>query len=153
MQMKKVLLVDPFYISNSEVIEKEFSLALMTIGGFVKRHLQDCCQIDYFMPENIRKLPLEQWIDYIKSLICVQNPDVIGCTTRCDTYPFTLDLISHIKLIRPSTIMILGGAQATHTDLETMKLYPAIDIIVRGEGEITFSQVLESICKTYYSNA
>ena len=145
--MKKLLLIDPFYISGNEAVEKEFSLALITIGGYVKYHLHDCYKIDYFMPENSKKLPWRQWLDYLISIIYTENPDIIGCTTRCDTYPFTLELISQIKQNCPNTIMILGGPQATHTDLETMKFFPAIDIIIRGEGEITFVQVLASIYK------
>lgn len=143
--MKRVLLIDPSYILNYHLEDKEFSVGLLTIGGFIKKNSQNQFVIDYFMPEGIDGMKFEEWLEYVKSTISDFCPDVIGCTTRCDIYPFILEFLEGIKMLLPQTLIILGGAQATHTDLQTLKVFPAIDFIVRGEGEVTFIELLTHI--------
>lgn len=139
--MKKVLFIDPNLILNN-TNEKEFSLGLITIGGFLKNQIENLYSIDYFIPSLDNSLDCKSKIKKIINLLKNDPPDIIGCTTRCDSYPFTLDFITNLKKSFPKTVIVIGGIQATHTDVETMKLYPAIDYVVRGEGEVTFTELL-----------
>jgi hypothetical protein len=71
--------------------------------------------------------------------------DVIGISTVCSSYPLMLRLASEIKRRRPDCTIILGGPQATVTDLATMRAFESVDIVVRGEADETFPRVLECV--------
>lgn len=71
--------------------------------------------------------------------------DVIGFSTLVNTYHHTLKTVTALKKINKNVPIILGGPQSTHTDIKTLEVFPAVDIIVRGEGEITTLALLESL--------
>ena len=69
--------------------------------------------------------------------------DLIGFSTLSAGYHYTLKIISELKKIS-RTPVVLGGAQASFCDMETIKAFP-FDIIVRGEGERTFAELIEAM--------
>lgn len=60
------------------------------------------------------------------------------------TAPYTLDLTSAVKLsqhLRAAGFdgpIVVGGHPATFMFQKLLRMYPTIDVVVRGEGEITF---------------
>ncbi len=77
--------------------------------------------------------------------ICACEPDVVGFSTWCNYY---LDVIKTAAIIRkrlPHTKIIFGGVQATHTDKETLEEFPHIDVVARGECDLTISRIISSI--------
>lgn len=73
------------------------------------------------------------------------NPRIVGLSTIASTYIDSLEIAQNIKLISPDIFLILGGPQASFTSIETLTFFPFIDIIVRGEGEIVFTELAEKI--------
>ncbi|HUU57082.1 MAG TPA: cobalamin-dependent protein, partial [bacterium] len=49
----------------------------------------------------------------------------------------SFETASRIKEVSPHTAVVYGGPHATFTAADTLQNIPAIDIIVRGEGEET----------------
>lgn len=143
--MRNVLLIDPGYLINTDPTYKEFSLGLITIAGYIKHTNKNLCNIEYFMPELSELVDFDKKMSIIKNSIIDIKPDIIGCTTRCDTYPFALEFMEAIKESLPNIHIIMGGPQATHTDVLTMTRFSAIDYIIRGEGEETFYELLTHI--------
>ncbi|MCX7959720.1 MAG: cobalamin-dependent protein, partial [Deltaproteobacteria bacterium] len=72
--------------------------------------------------------------------ILYNNPFAIGFSTYCWNIDTTITLIQKIKKIRPKTIIILGGRYALN---EYLYKYPEIDFVIRGEGEIPFSDLVK----------
>jgi 5-methoxy-6-methylbenzimidazole methyltransferase len=74
------------------------------------------------------------------------HPQVIGITA-----PFSFDLTSAVKLslqLRAAGfagVIVVGGHPATFTFQNLLRLYPCIDVVVRGEGEITFVELLKRL--------
>jgi radical SAM superfamily enzyme YgiQ (UPF0313 family) len=77
--------------------------------------------------------------------ILALGPDVIGFTGMCNTYHRILRVAAVCKDARPDTTIILGGPQPSATDRATMDAFPAVDMIVRGEGEGTLREVLDAV--------
>lgn len=73
--------------------------------------------------------------------------DVIGISTVCSSYPLTLRFATEIKRRRPGCTVILGGPQATVTDVVTMRSFESIDIVVRGEADEILPRVLECLSR------
>ena len=74
-----------------------------------------------------------------------RDVDVFGFSTICSSYPLTLRIAGEIKKTRPGATIVLGGPQASVVDVSTMKAFPFIDYIVRGEAEDSFPELVRVI--------
>ncbi|WP_292387801.1 B12-binding domain-containing radical SAM protein [Methanosarcina sp. UBA5] len=86
-------------------------------------------------------------VEHIKSL----SFEILGLSTICSSYPLTLRIAREIKKFNPAVKIILGGPQASVVDIPTMKAFPFIDFVVRGEAEDTFPLLLEALSSTDFS--
>jgi radical SAM superfamily enzyme YgiQ (UPF0313 family) len=73
------------------------------------------------------------------------DPDVVGLTAVTPTIDSALLAARIAKEIRPNTPVILGGPHATFMDTQILNENPAVDIIVRGEGELTMLELLQNL--------
>lgn len=71
-------------------------------------------------------------------LIAATEPDVVGCTTMCNSYPQTLTLARHVRATVPHARIVFGGPQATAVDALTLTHFPWVDAVVRGEADASF---------------
>ena len=77
--------------------------------------------------------------------ICALKPDIVGFSTWCNYY---LDVVKTAGIVRkklPDVKIMFGGVQATHTDRETVEAFPQIDVVARGECDLTISEIVASI--------
>lgn len=79
----------------------------------------------------------------VARLIAETGPDAIGFTSMCNSYPQTLTLARHCKQILPHVKIVLGGPQATAVDQATLSHFSWIDVIVRGEADTTFPDLID----------
>jgi radical SAM superfamily enzyme YgiQ (UPF0313 family) len=79
----------------------------------------------------------------VKKYIERAAPDIIGLT--CFTYNrfSCLELAAMAKKAFPNILVVFGGPHATFMDRQMLEAYSFIDLIVRGEGEMTFSEVVD----------
>ena len=70
--------------------------------------------------------------------------DVIGLSTICSSYPLTIRLAKRLKKAYPDTFIMLGGPQASVVDVATLQAFPFVDLIVRGEADVTLPTVLRT---------
>jgi len=82
---------------------------------------------------------------FVLKVLESQQYDVFGFSTICSTYPLTIRLATEVKRTHPEATIILGGPQASVVDVPTLKAFPAIDMIVRGEAEETLPRLLETL--------
>jgi radical SAM superfamily enzyme YgiQ (UPF0313 family) len=74
-----------------------------------------------------------------------QNPKVIGFSCYIWNIEETIKVISLLKKIDPSIIIVLGGPEVTYDTAEWLERIPEVDFIVMGEGEKTFKDLLTAI--------
>jgi radical SAM superfamily enzyme YgiQ (UPF0313 family) len=86
-------------------------------------------------------------VQYLESL----SFEILGLSTICSSYPLTLRIAREVNRLHPSIKIILGGPQASVVDIQTMKAFPFIDFVVRGEAEETFPLLLEALSVTNVS--
>jgi radical SAM superfamily enzyme YgiQ (UPF0313 family) len=77
--------------------------------------------------------------------ILAHDPDVIGFSAWCNMYSHLVKFAEIIRKKRPNVKILFGGVHATYTDVETIKAFPQIDIVVRGECDHTISDIVNSI--------
>ena len=70
--------------------------------------------------------------------------DVAGFTVTTPTVSSSLRLAQEIKKHSPKTLIVFGGIHPTIKPRETIK-NESVDVIVKGEGEITFKEIIEAL--------
>jgi radical SAM superfamily enzyme YgiQ (UPF0313 family) len=71
--------------------------------------------------------------------------DIFGFSTVCSSYPVTLRIASEVKRAHPRSVVVLGGPQASVVDVSTLRAYPSIDLVVRGEAEQTLPALVDAL--------
>src|SRR5712691_1032958 len=71
--------------------------------------------------------------------------DFFGFSTVCSSYPLTLRIAAEVKRLHPESVVALGGPQASVVDISTMRAYPFIDLVVRGEAEQTLPDLVDAL--------
>jgi radical SAM superfamily enzyme YgiQ (UPF0313 family) len=71
--------------------------------------------------------------------------DVFGFSSICSSYPLTVRLAQRIRQLYPAAFIIFGGPQASVVDVPTLRNFPCVDFVIRGEADETFVQLLELI--------
>jgi anaerobic magnesium-protoporphyrin IX monomethyl ester cyclase len=72
------------------------------------------------------------------------DPDLVASSAlaTCNTY-VVVRTLETAKRVKPEVLTIAGGQHFTVTAEESLKAYPEIDIIVRGEGERTLLELVD----------
>jgi anaerobic magnesium-protoporphyrin IX monomethyl ester cyclase len=87
------------------------------------------------------------WKD-LEKRIESSNPDIVASSSlaTCNTY-VVVRTLETAKKVNPNTLTVTGGQHFTATAQESLKEYPEIDAIVRGEGELTFTELVRNAGK------
>jgi radical SAM superfamily enzyme YgiQ (UPF0313 family) len=83
----------------------------------------------------------DEFIKYCKK---IASP-IIGVTSQTYSSIIAIDLIRRIKKENPTAIIVVGGKHFTYSDKDAMEKISDIDIVVRGEGEITFYELVKAL--------
>lgn len=70
---------------------------------------------------------------------------LVGHSGSIVANPASLSLIADIKAALPNVVTVYGGVYATYACREIMRLIPAVDFIVCGEGEVTTLALLAAL--------
>jgi radical SAM superfamily enzyme YgiQ (UPF0313 family) len=134
MNKSKVVLIS-FNYSN------HFSLA----HGYLKAYAEK----DTFIRDNtsiqiidfdVEKNDIRQVLYYLSK----EHPGIVGFSCYCWSINKILDLSRLLKQLDHDIKIILGGPEAGPAAEKYLLENPAVDVIVRGEGEESFKEVLSS---------
>ncbi len=73
------------------------------------------------------------------------NPDVVASSAlaTCNTY-VAVRTLEIAKKVKPDVLTVAGGQHLTVMAQESLETYPEIDVIVRGEGEETLVELMQT---------
>jgi len=167
--MNKILLINPPWnrlFGESALI---FPLGLSYIAGVLEEHGFD---VSVYNADFVagRGRPLGRWYrsratkynDYlhilndinhplwqeIEAVISQQSPDIVGISVTTPKYGSALNVGKLVKKIDPDIPVVFGGVHPTTLPEETLK-NKEVDIVVRGEGEYTFLDLVENVDKLH----
>lgn len=137
--MKKVSLVQP----NFQQGPKEFNAHYLPYSvGVLWSYIQT-------FPKLKSNFELDKliWLrgDIENTIASLKDSDIIAFSTYVWNKNYNYALAKKIKEQKPNCIIIFGGPELPITKADIFQRYPFIDIVVKGEGEITFKNVLEHI--------
>lgn len=76
-----------------------------------------------------------------------EQPKVIGLACYIWNVEMTLKLAAALKEVLPQSVIILGGPEVSYEPEEVLKNNPAVDYIIMGEGEETFTALLKVLAQ------
>jgi radical SAM superfamily enzyme YgiQ (UPF0313 family) len=82
---------------------------------------------------------------HLKQKLSEFNPDVVGISSMTPMVLSTMMAAKGAKEACPNSTVVLGGPHATFMDKEILQSEPAVDVIVRGEGEVTLAELTQRI--------
>jgi len=136
-----------------KVVDEDFKIklhfsetGLLSLGSILEKYNYQVKLVDLGWLVTHGRLELNNsYHSEAARLIVNQNIPVLGFNTRCDTYPSVINIAKKCKQLNPDSMIIFGGHQATFTDIETLNTFPFVDIVVRGEGELTLLDLMNHI--------
>lgn len=109
-------------------------LGILSIGSYLKIHGYQVSYLDLFA----QKMSKNAFLEYLKTT----KPDMVGVSTYTESYAVVKQVIRLIRQTLPESVIVLGGPHVTFLPEDALKETLA-DYISRGEGEMTFVELIE----------
>ncbi len=93
----------------------------------------------------IDSLVMDYTFDDVEKEIKNYSPDLVGITSTTSMIPDAYQVAKIAKNISKDTKVLIGGPHVTFVPEDTLKESENIDYVVRGEGEIVFSNLLKHL--------
>lgn len=139
MNMEEVVLVNPAIELGALAVKEETERMYPYSIVFLSNHLEK-----NRVPTKIFDLtitPETELFAYIKE----KKPRLMGFTSATENRFTTIHLIRETKKLSPNTKVIVGGRFFTFQAEQAIRRIPEIDIVCRGEGEITLHEIVKHL--------
>ncbi|MBT6691315.1 radical SAM protein [Candidatus Parcubacteria bacterium] len=73
-----------------------------------------------------------------------EEPEVLAFSSSLWNHELNLAVAKAARIMHPDALIIFGGAHVPHDAERFLTANPFIDVVVRGEGEVTFAKVLNA---------
>lgn len=161
----RILLVYPPFYRLIGFYNRYFPLGLVSIGTVLQRAGHEIRVYDADFNESPSAMDYARLPDYypaylnsfrdgdnpvwaeVRETIAWERPDVVGISiwTSYAAAAFRVAQIS--KAVNPSCPVVMGGPHATVKAEEILRISPAVDYVVRGEGEVTIVELVEELAR------
>lgn len=94
---------------------------------------------------TIKELTVNEPPEHLLRLLMAEQADLIAFSCYIWNIELTLRLAADIKKIAPQTRIVLGGPEASFAVFDLMRSNPAVDYVIKGEGEKPFHALLERL--------
>ena len=132
--IQKVVLVNPNYITKS--ITDKFTIPALGLE-YLAASILDFVEVK-IINGKVRNLNLKEIMEEINEF----KPDIVGISCCFTTgVNFALEIAKESK--KQEYSIVLGGWHPNFIPTEVIK-YPYVDVVVRGEGEITIRELIEN---------
>jgi len=130
------------FMRYGEEIERELHVPLGCL--YLTRALEDAgFEVDF---RDYQLCPSDDPFDMEVFLSFLDDPaPVIGLSCMANLLPFTLLAAGAIKERWPDRTLVLGGVGPRSVEDKILTRFPAVDVIARGEGEITGPDLLRAL--------
>lgn len=89
---------------------------------------------------------------YFEDLLLKKQPKIVGFSAMTDNYLNSLRLAKVCKSVDENIKTIIGGPHVSFTDEQTLQDSSDIDIVARGEGEITMLELCKLILQKEHNS-
>src|SRR6516162_2650567 len=93
---------------------------------------------------TIREFPDDAWAEDVASEILAGQPELIGLSCYVWNVKTLMAVSQRIKEVKPEIKIVLGGPEVGPLATEVLRTHPCVDMVVKSEGEIPFSEIVEA---------
>ncbi|WP_342512778.1 B12-binding domain-containing radical SAM protein [Sporosarcina sp. FSL K6-1522] len=111
-------------------------------GNLAIRYLKAYVEPDY--SPVITEYTIKDPTMNIVSDLYQKNPDIVGFSLYIWNIEESIKVMRMLKRVHPDVVIVAGGPEVTYDYDYWLQRVPEIDVIVIGEGERTFKQVLDA---------
>lgn len=137
----KIILLPPSMEPDNRMMNTSVPSGLLSLHAALKDTRDVDCQLLNFPPYY----PSRKELAGTAKAILAHSPDIVGLSTWCHSYPAQIRLAKELKKMNGDLTVIMGGPQATATAGGTLKAFPFIDYIFRGEAESNLPLFIEML--------
>jgi radical SAM superfamily enzyme YgiQ (UPF0313 family) len=136
---------------KSELLRHESSepqLGILSLAAVLETcgcspRIVDLNRAFYRYADSVSESEIDGFAEVAASEISAVDVDVYGFGSICSAYPLTLRIAKLVKLLRPESIIVFGGPQASVVSVQTLSSFPFVDFVLRGETEVSMPVLLE----------
>ncbi len=160
----KILLIDPPFYRFIKYFNRFFPLGLAYLGAVLREEGHEV--VIYDADANVEKAEEmdfstleDKYPEYIKHINNLSHPvweemretikrvgpDLVGINAYTTRVAAAFRTAEIVKGIDPDIPVVIGGPHPSVRAEESLKISPFIDFAVRGEGEVSFSQLITAI--------
>ncbi len=113
-------------------------LGLGYIAGYIRKFGDHLVRIHDGLLHKSSTADIQRELEFFR-------PDVVGISGQAT--PSIYDVYRTAKIVKEfdqDVLVVVGGSHVTFQDMQVLHECPAIDVVVRGEGEITMNELLEA---------
>ena len=107
--------------------------------------LAACCLDLPGVTVTIREYTVNEPREHLLRLIIAEQADLVAFSCYIWNIEKTLRIVSDLKKISPKTQVVLGGPEVSFGAFDLMHNHPAIDFVIKGEGEAVFRQLAKTM--------
>lgn len=141
--MRVSLVFPPFYLESLYNLPP---LGLLSLGAALSQGGHAPRLHDHVLSLREGTIPMNADI-YARCAkdILAAAPDLAALSCQATTTPAVLHVAAELKRLAPDVPVVVGGHNASFLDRELLTRFPAIDVVVRGEGEATMVQLADAL--------
>jgi anaerobic magnesium-protoporphyrin IX monomethyl ester cyclase len=110
-------------------------LGLLYLAAYLKKDGHDVSVVDGSIVSYEQLMPV----------VRQKRPDIVGVSALTFLWKKAVSILNTVKEEFPKTFLIIGGPHPTYFPKQCFIDCPALDAVVMGEGEITFSELCRAI--------
>jgi radical SAM superfamily enzyme YgiQ (UPF0313 family) len=122
-------------INNSFSNQNYFPYSVGLLQGYAQKYLPQPERYEFLMP-LYKRIPVGDGVARLR------GAEVVGFSVYCWNIRISLEIARRIKEERPETLIVFGGPHVPNRAEEFLRANPFIDVVVHGEGEEVFLQIL-----------
>lgn len=107
--------------------------------------LAACCRDVPGVTVTIREYTVNEPREHLLRLIMAEQADMVALSCYIWNIEKILRIVSDIKKIAPETRIVLGGPEVSFGAFDLMHSNPAVDFVIKGEGENVFRRLVETL--------
>lgn len=81
----------------------------------------------------------------LRRLIRTERPDVVGVTSTTENRFQSFKVVRLARRAAPGAVVVMGGPHASMASGDTLAHIPELDVVVRGEGEVTTRELCRAV--------
>ncbi|MCJ7633575.1 B12-binding domain-containing radical SAM protein [Candidatus Bathyarchaeota archaeon] len=112
-------------------------LGILYVTAFLEKAGIEVSALD----QTSKNHSVESVVDWVMK----ENPDILGISTLLSSSLIAPKIAEKVKERNPNVTIVFGNHHATCNSERILRKYPSVDIVVRGEGEQTCLQLVDSL--------